>query len=158
MNRRVASSCEAAPPQVRALWTDLLARLWLAQVVCAQEHTLRQLHALGLRRTGTAGAILTREALLACRMASSFGILIRPAELQWRIGELARPAPLASHLQGLVEAYRRIELEPCSPMHGSLVLWLAGRQRVHQAQLAAVDPGGARADARRVCREPRGAA
>ncbi len=158
MTRRAASSCEAAPPQVRALWTDLLARLWLAQVVCAQEHTLRQLHALGLRRTGTAGAILTREALLACRMASSFGILIRPAEVQWRIGELARPAPLESHLQGLVEAYRRIELEPCSPMHGSLALWLAGRQRVHQAQLAAVDAGGARTDARCVCREPRGAA
>lgn len=158
MIARMASSCEAAPLRVRALWTDLLARLWLAQVACAQEQTRRQLHAMGLRRTGTAAAIMTREACIACRMAASFRVEIRPLEVQRRIGELARPAPLESHLQGLVEAYRRIELEPCPPMHGSLALWLAGRQRVHQAQLAAVDPGGARAYVRRVCRAPRRAA
>lgn len=140
MSRRAAWPCGAAPSRVCALWTDLLARLWLAQVVCEQESTRRQLHALGLRRTGTAAAILTRESFLACRMASSFGVEIRPLEVRWRIGELARPAPLVSHLQGLVQAYRRIELDPASPMDGPRARWLAGRLRVHRAQLDAVDP------------------
>lgn len=154
MSRRAASPCGAAPPRVCALWTDLVARLWLAQVVCEQEHTRRQLHSLGLRRTGTAATILTREAFLACRMASSFGVEIRPLEVQWRIGELARPAPLVSHLQGLVEAYRRIELDSTSPVDGPQALWLAGRLRVHLAQIDAVDPGASCVDPELVALEP----
>lgn len=123
------------------MWTDLLARLWLAQVACAQEQTRRQLHALGLRRTGTASTILTREACIACRMAASFGVEVRPLEVQRRIGELARPESLERHLHGLVDAYRRIERDPASPADGPRFHWLAGRLRVHSAQLDAVKLG-----------------
>jgi hypothetical protein len=71
--RRAASQREAAPEQVRALWTDLLARLSLAVVASTQTQTRRQLRALGVRRTGTFATILARELLMAHRMAAHSG-------------------------------------------------------------------------------------
>jgi hypothetical protein len=73
-------------------------------------------------------------------MAASLGVSIRPFEVQRRIGELARPAPLACHLHGLVDAYRCISLDPASFVGGAPSLWLAGRLSVHLAQISAVAP------------------
>ncbi len=135
MIRRAASPREAAPPQVCALWTDLLARLSLAAVASTQAQTHVQLRALGVRRTGTVATNLARELSMAYRMAASAGVWIPPLELQRRVGEFARPGALACHLGGLVTAYRHIMLDPAMPPDGPLAKWLAGRLRVHLVQL-----------------------
>jgi hypothetical protein len=85
-----ASSCEAAPEKIRALWTDLLARLSLAAVASTQTQARLQLGALGVRRTGTITTILARELSMALRMAADIGVPVRPLDVQRRVGELAQ--------------------------------------------------------------------
>ena len=135
MIRLAASPREAAPPQVFALWTDLLARLSLAAVASTQAQTRLQLRALGVRRTGTVATNLARELSMAYGMAASAGVWVQPLELQRRVGELAHPGALVCHLRGLATAYRHIMLDPAMPPDGPLAKWLAERQRVHLVQL-----------------------
>lgn len=137
--RPAASPREAAPPQVCALWTDLLARLSLAAVASRQAQTHLQLHALGLRRTGTVANILARELAAAQRMAAAAGVQVQPLALQRRVGELAQPEALLGHLHGLAAAYQRIQQQPGLPPDGPLLRWLAGRQRVHRVQIEAIE-------------------
>jgi len=63
-----ASQREAAPEQVRALWTDLLARLSLAAVAGDQTHARLQLRALGVRRTGTVATAACQDIMLDSAM------------------------------------------------------------------------------------------
>jgi len=142
--RLAASLREAAPEQVRALWTDLLARLWLATVASTQAQTRLQLRALGVRRTGTVATNLTRELLMAQRMAASAGVWVQPLELQHRVGELAHPGAFMCHLRGLAAAYRHIMLDSAMPPDEPLAKWLADRQRVHLVQLDALGKGADR--------------
>ncbi len=138
MTRPVASHpVEAPPPQVCAAWTDLLARLLLAAVACRQAQTRRQLQAFGVRRTGTAGVNLAREQATAQRMAATAGVQVPALTLQRRVGELARPGPLAWHLRGLATAYQQLLDTPALPM--PLSAWLQGRCRVHLAQAEAME-------------------
>lgn len=139
MTRRAASPREAAPAQVCALWTDLLARLSLAAVASTQAQTHVQLRALGVRRTGTVATNLARELSMAYRMAASAGVWIPPPAVRHRVGELARPAALAHHLGGLVAAYRHIMFDTAMPPDGPLAKWLTGRLRVHLVQLACME-------------------
>jgi len=129
-----ASPREAAPAPVRALWTDLLARLSLAAVTSAQPQTRLQLRALGVRRTGTVATNLAREILMAQRMAASMGVWIQPLALQRRVGELAQPATFACHLRDLATAYRHVMLDPAMPPGRALAKWLAERHRIHVVQ------------------------
>lgn len=143
MQRRAASPRAAAPLRVCALWTELLARLWLAAVGSSQAPALRQLHAMGLRRVGTASVIFLREQAVARRMAACAGAVVEPAELHRRIGVLAHAVGLACHVQGLAAVYRRLQLDPATPQSGPVALWLAGRLRVHEAQAEALGPAQA---------------
>lgn len=137
------------PVQLQALWAELLARLWLAQVASAQAAAHQQLHALGLRRSGTLSRILAREQHLVQRLAAAGGVVVTRHEVQHRIGELAQPAPLLWHLQQLALAYARISQQcgeaPAWPLTPALARTLVARQRVHQVQadaLAALDRPG----------------
>lgn len=134
MNHPAVSPCEAAPTQVCALWTELLARLSLAAVASAQAQTRLHLRALGVRRTGTVATNLARELSVARRMAASAGVLVQPLELQYRVGELAQPGALGRHLPELAGLYRRILLDAATPPDGALARWLAAREHVHLAQ------------------------
>lgn len=146
MNRRAAAVRHAPPPPppvpLQALWVDLLARLWLAQVASAQAAARQQLHALGLRRSGTLASILAREQRLVQRLAAAGGVVVTWHEVQHRIGELAQPAPLLWHLQQLALAYARISQQcgevPAWPLAPALARTLAARQRVHQVQADAL--------------------
>jgi hypothetical protein len=140
----VTSRCDAAPLEVRLLWTDLVARLSLAAQASRQTPARQQLHALGLRRVATAATLLKREEAMARRMAASAGAPIEPARLRRRILELAQPATLAWHLDGLTQTYRRIQIDPATPPAGPLHEWLAGRLRVHLAQADALAAIGGR--------------
>lgn len=136
--RRPAWAPATAAPQACALWTELLARLWLAQVACCQAQARRELYALGLRRTGTAAVILFRELAAARRVAWEAGAAVGDRELHRRIGELACCAPLAAHLRGLVDVYERIDRELGTALGASHRVWLAARRSVHQAQAQAM--------------------
>jgi hypothetical protein len=137
--RLAASPGEAAPQQVCALWTDLLARLLLAAVASKQTQTHLQLRALGVRRTGTVASNLARELAEAQRMAASAGVQVQLLALQRRVGELAQPEALLEHLRGLTAAYQRIQLHAGLPPGGPLLRWLDGRQRVHRVQIGAIE-------------------
>ncbi len=126
---------EAAPEQVRALWTDLLARLSLAAVASTRPQAHLQLCALGVRRTGTFATNLARELLMAHRMATKAGVWVQPLGLQHRVGELAQPAALVCHLCGLAAAYRRITLDSAMLPDKPLEKWLADRQHVLFVQI-----------------------
>ncbi len=134
-----ASQREAAPEQVRALWTDLLARLSLAAVASTQPQARLQLCALGVRRTGTVATILARELSMTHRMAAYTGVRVQPLELQRRVGELAIPGTLVCHLRGLAAAYRHIMLDSAMPPDKPLAKWLADRHHVHLVQIEALE-------------------
>jgi len=129
--RLATSRCKAAPEQVRALWTGLLARLSLAAVASIQAQTRLKLRALGVRRTGAVATNLPRALLMAHRMGASAGVWVQPLELQRRVGELAHPSALVCHLPVLAAAYRHIMLDSAMPSDEPLAKWLADRQRVH---------------------------
>ncbi len=139
--RLAASLREAAPEQVRALWTDLLARLSLAAVASTQAQTRLQLRALGVRRTGTVATNLKRELLIAHRMAAFTGVWVQPLELHRRVGELAHPGAMVCHLRDMTAAYRHIMLDSAIPPDEPVVKWLADRQRVHLVQLESLEKG-----------------
>jgi hypothetical protein len=134
-----ASQREAAPEQVRSLWTDLLARLSLAAVASTQPQARLQLCALGVRRTGTVATILARELLMTHRMAAHSGVWVRPLELQRRVGELAHPGTLVCHLRGLAAAYQDIMLDSAMPLDKALAKWIADRQHVHWVQIESLE-------------------
>lgn len=151
MSRPAAVVPGTAPPALQALWVELLARLWLAQVASAQAPARQQLHALGLRRQGTLTTLLAREQGLVLRLAATAGVVLTRAEVQHCIGQLAQPAPLLWHLQQLALAYARIgqqlALGAAQPVLPALARSLAARQRVHQVQadaLAALADAGRR--------------
>jgi hypothetical protein len=139
VNRQAASPREAAPAQVCALWLDLLARLSLAAVASTQVQTHLLLRALGVRRTGTVATNLARELSVAYRMAAFVGVMVEPLELQRRVGELAHPGTLESHLRGVTTAYQLIMFDPATPPQGPLSKWLAGQQRVHLTQIESIE-------------------
>lgn len=120
MIRLAASPREAAPPQVFALWTDLLARLSLAAVASNQAQTCLQLRALGVRRTGTVATNLARELSMANGMTASAGVWVQPLALQRCLGELAHPGALVCHLRGLTTAYLHIMLDMARRRAGRL--------------------------------------
>lgn len=125
--------------QVRALWTDLLARLSLAAVASTHPQSHLQLRALGVRRTGTVATTLARELLMAHRMAACMGVWVQPLHLQRRIGELAHPGTLLFHLHGLADAYRHLIVYTARLPDKLLAKWLADRLRVHSVQIESLE-------------------
>ncbi|MBP6903263.1 MAG: hypothetical protein KBC73_24455 [Burkholderiaceae bacterium] len=130
----------AAPASAQGLWTEVLARLSLAAVACDGPEARRQLHVLGVRRTGTAALLLARELAMARRMASASGCLPRPLDLHHRVGQLARPADLDWHLQGLAAAYQQLLQHQDTWPQGPVCRWLEARCRVHAAQAESLAP------------------
>jgi hypothetical protein len=137
--RLAASQREAAPEQIRALWTDLLAQLSLAAVASTQAQTRLQMRTLGVRSTGTIATNLARELVVAHRMAVHSGAWVQPLALQRRVGELAQARALVCHLRGVEAAYRHIMLDSAMPPDKHLAKWLADRQHVHLAQIESLE-------------------
>ncbi|MCV2438610.1 hypothetical protein LNV28_09910 [Paucibacter sp. DJ2R-2] len=120
-------------PQVRSVWADLLALLWLAQVACSTDSAKHQLQLMGYRRAKTACRILADEQKQVLQLAQRLNVC--PCEIAQarRIGEMARAATFPECLRRICQAY--IGLKALHADRPDLTEWCESRLRIHGAQM-----------------------
>ncbi|WP_428509019.1 hypothetical protein [Roseateles sp.] len=130
---RSATLDVSTSPQVRSVWADLLALLWLAQVACSTASAKHQLQLMGYRRAKTACRILADEQKQVLQLALKLNVCPSETERARRIGEMAREATFPECLRRICQAYR--ELKALHADRPGLAEWCDGRLRIHGAQM-----------------------